>query len=137
VLSLDQKGRLMVPARYKEVLMSTVQGRMVVSKCPDGCLALYPMPVYEKFEAEVLALPEIDAAWRRLYVGSATEVEIDSGSRVLIPPELRTWAGLEKEVKFMGVGAFFELWDIARYEAHEARTLAGERPEALRTLVIR
>ena len=46
MLSLDQKGRLTVPARYKEVLMSTVQGRMVVSKCPDGCLALYPMPVY-------------------------------------------------------------------------------------------
>ncbi|HLL18676.1 MAG TPA: cell division/cell wall cluster transcriptional repressor MraZ, partial [Rubrivivax sp.] len=61
----------------------------------------------------------------------------DSGSRVLIPPELRAWAGMEKEVKFMGVGSHFELWDMARHEAREAETLSRGRPEALRNLVIR
>ena len=137
VLTLDVKGRITVPARWREVLVSSVQGQLVVAKNPDGCLSLYPLPVWEQFEASLLALPVEDEAWRRFFVGSATEVEIDSASRVLIPPELRNWAGLEREVKFMGVGPNFELWDMARYEAREAEAIARGRPEALRSLVIR
>ena len=137
VLTLDGKGRLTVPARWRELLMTNVQGRLVVAKNPDGCLSLYPAPVWEQFESNVLQLPIEDDAWRRFFIGSATEVDIDSGSRVLIPPELRTWAGLDKDVKFMGVGSHFELWDMARHETHEAAALAKGRPEALRTLVIR
>lgn len=137
VLTLDGKGRLTVPARFRDVLMATVNGQMVVCKSPDGCLALYPLPVWEQFEAEMRAWPLELEGWRRLYVGSATDVEIDGGSRVLIPPELRSWAGFDREVKFMGVGAYFELWDSARYDEREARMLASERPEALRNLVIR
>ncbi len=126
-----------MPARYRDVLMATVQGQMVIAKNPDGCLSLYPLPVWEQFEATVLALSLENEAWRRLYVGSATEVEIDSGSRVLIPPELRVWAGLEREVKFMGVGHNFELWDTARYAEREAATIAAGRPAALLSTVIR
>lgn len=137
VLTLDGKGRITVPARYRDVLMATVNGQMVIAKNPDGCLSLYPVPVWEQFEAEVLSLPIQNEAWRRLYVGSATEVEIDSASRVLIPPELRSWAGLERDVKFMGVGPFFELWDTARYDEREAAAIAAGRPDALRSLVIR
>jgi MraZ protein len=136
VLTLDGKGRITVPARWRDMLMASVAGQMVVAKNPDGCLALYPLTVWEKFEANVLALTTEDEAWRRFFIGSATEVEIDSAARVLIPPELRSWAGLEREVKFMGVGPHFELWDIARYEAREADAVAKGRPEALRQLVI-
>ena len=137
VLTLDVKGRITVPARWRDMLVATVQGQLVVAKNPDGCLSLYPLPVWEQFEASLLSLTTEDEAWRRFFVGSATEVEIDGASRVLIPPELRSWAGLEREVKFMGVGPNFELWDMARYEAREAEVLARGRPEALRTLVIR
>lgn len=137
VLSLDGKGRITVPARWLAALMAEVQGQMVVAKNPDRCLSLYPLPVWEEFENHLLGLPAIDDAWRRIFIGSATEVEIDSGSRVLIPPELRSWAGLEKEVKFMGVGAHFELWDMARYEERELAAIAQGRPEPLRNLVIR
>jgi len=84
-----------------------------------------------------MSLPAENDAWRRFFMGSATDVEIDSASRVLIPPELREWAGMEKDVKFMGMGSHFELWDKARYDAREALTLAQGRPEALRSLVIR
>jgi len=84
-----------------------------------------------------LEQPTEHDAWRRLYVGSATEVEIDSGSRVLIPPELRKWACLDKEVKFMGVGSNFELWDSARYDAREVAAIAAGRPEPIRSLVVR
>ncbi len=137
VLTLDGKGRITVPVRWRDMLVATVQGQLVVAKNPDGCLSLYPLPVWEQFEASLLSLTTEDEAWRRFFVGSATEVEIDSASRVLIPPELRSWAGLEREVKFMGVGPNFELWDMARYEAREAEVIARGRPEALRTLVIR
>ena len=137
MLTLDVKGRITVPARWRDMLVATVQGQLVVAKNPDGCLSLYPLPVWEQFETSLLSLTTEDEAWRRFFVGSATEVEIDGASRVLIPPELRSWAGLEREVKFMGVGPNFELWDMARYEAREAEVIARGRPEALRTLVIR
>ncbi|MBK6469312.1 MAG: division/cell wall cluster transcriptional repressor MraZ [Betaproteobacteria bacterium] len=137
VLTLDGKGRITVPARWRDVLMATVQGQMVVTKNPDGCLSLYPLPVWEAFENNVLALTTEDDAWRRFFIGSATEVELDSAARVLIPPELRAWAGLERDVKFMGVGAYFELWDSARHDARETEALARPRPDTLRNLVIR
>ena len=137
MLSLDGKGRLTVPARWREQLMASDNGQMMVTKNADGCLSLYPLSVWTPLEALLLALPAENDAWRRFFIGSATEAEIDTAARVLLPPELRSWAGLEKDVKFMGVGPYFELWDTARYEAREALTLAQGRPEVLRSLVIR
>lgn len=137
VLTLDGKGRITVPARWREQLMASVNGQLIVAKNPDGCLSLYPLPVWEKFEEELMGLAAENDAWRRIFIGSATEVEIDSGSRVLIPPELRSWARLERDVKFMGVGPHFELWDMALYEQREAQAIAAGRPEPLRNLVIR
>lgn len=137
MLSLDGKGRLTVPARWLPVLTSAYQGQLIVAKQPERCLGLYPLPVWDAFEKQLLDLSSEYAAWRRLYIGSATEVDIDSGSRVLIPPELRAWAGLEKDVKFMGVGPHFELWDLARYESRETDTVDGGMPEAIKKLVVR
>jgi len=137
VLTLDGKGRITVPARHRDVLLAIANGQLIVSKNPDGCLSLFPLPVWETFEAGILALPVEYDAWRRVYVGSATEVEIDSASRVNIPPELRAWACLEREVKFMGVGSNFELWDSARYDAREVAAIAAGRPEPVRNLVVR
>lgn len=137
VLTLDGKGRVTVPSRWRDLLMTTVNGQMVVAKNPDGCLSLFPLPVWEKLETTLLDLGWEHDAWRRFLIGSATEVEIDSASRVLIPPELRVWAGLEKDVKFMGVGPHFELWDQTRYEARETVAIAQGRPEPLRNVVIR
>ncbi len=137
VLTLDGKGRIAVPARHRDVLMAISNGQMIIAKNPDGCLSLFPLPVWETFEAGILALPVEFDAWRRVYVGSATEVEIDSASRVLVPPELRAWACLEKDVKFMGVGSNFELWDSARYDAREVAAIAAGRPEPVRNLVVR
>ena len=137
MLTLDQKSRLTVPARYRELLMTAVNGQMVVTKNHDGCLSLFPLSVWEKYEAELNAMSSDFEGWRRLYIGSATDVDIDSAARVLIPAELRQWAGLERDVKFMGVGAYFELWDSARYDTREAALIAAGRPEALRNMVIR
>ena len=74
--------------------------------------------------------------WRRLFVAASAPVEIDSASRVLVPPELREWAGIEKDVYLFGMGQRFELWDKARYDAHEAAVMASRAPEELRNMVL-
>ncbi len=137
VLKLDDKSRVTVPAVHKEILGAPpVHNRLVVSKNPDGCLSLFPLPVWEGFEAELLKLPAQHVGWKRLYVGSATDVTIDTSSRVLIPPELKVWAGLDKTVMFMGVGSYFELWDTARYAEREAKLLESPAPDAVLGMVI-
>ena len=136
MLTLDGKGRLTVPARWRDLLMSAVGGQLMVSKSHVRCLSLFPRPVWDQFETRLNALPASADGLRRLYIGSAPEVAIDSASRVLLPPELRAWAGLEREVIFMGLGNRFELWDRARYEAHEAAVLEQDMSSQLDTLVI-
>ena len=136
LLTLDGKGRVTVPSRYRDVLMSAVEGQLVVSKSHVRCLSLFPRPVWEQFEGRLNALPASADGLRRLYVGSATEVAIDGSSRVLLPPELRAWAGLEREVVFMGLGNRFEIWDKARYDAHEADVLTGDMSAQLSSLFI-
>jgi MraZ protein len=136
VLTLDGKGRLTVPARWRDLLVSAVGGQLMVSKSHVRCLSLFPRPVWDQFETRLNALPASADGLRRLYIGSATEVAIDGASRVLLPPELRAWAGLEREVIFMGLGNRFELWDRARYEAHEAAVLEQDMSSQLDSLVI-
>ncbi len=136
VLTLDAKGRLTVPSRYRDVLMSTVEGQMVISKNHAGCLTLFPRPVWDSFEQELVRLPMKHEGWRRLYIGSATDVEIDSGSRVLVPPELRAWAGLGKDLMLVGMGSRMEIWDRERYLANENLTLSQPMPDGLRNMVM-
>jgi MraZ protein len=137
LLKLDEKSRLTVPTRFKvELMKEEVAGRLVVTKNQRGCLSIYPLPVWERLEAQLLALPWSEDGWRRLLVGSATDVEIDGSGRVLIPPELKEWAGMGRDVQLMGVGKYFELWDSEKYAVSEAQTLASEPPAALRDLVI-
>lgn len=137
MLTLDGKGRITVPARWRDLLTANVNGQLVVTKNIRGCLSLFPLPVWEGYEQQLLALPSEHDDWRAFFIGSATEVEIDSASRVLIPPELRAWAGLEREVKFMGMGSYFELWDVPRHEAREIESRKQGVPAAVANLVIR
>ena len=80
-------------------------------KSPEGCLKLYPQPIWLELRARLLALPQDAAAWRRFLLGSAQDIELDGAGRFLIAPELRSFAKLQRDLKFMGVGSHFELWD--------------------------
>ena len=137
VMTMDVKGRLAVPSKHLAALDEMCKGRMMVCKHSDGCLWLFPQPVWDRFAAQIEAWPIDLDSWRRMYFGSANPVELDSGGRLLVPPELREYAQLEREVIFMGTGATFELWDAATYKAREVSTRAAGRPEAVRSLVVR
>ncbi len=136
-LTLDTKGRVTVPANWRNLLNEQAGGQLVVTKDNAGCLALYPPRAFAQLEAVLARLGGEDAGWRRFILGNATELDIDSGSRILIPPELRRWAGLQDggTVKFMGVGHYLELWDLGRHEAKESETTRGPMPALLREMV--
>lgn len=135
-LALDAKGRLTVPARHREVLQLLCSGRLTVTKHPDGCLMLFPRPTWGLFRDKVAALPMGAAGWKRVFLGNAMDVEIDSASRVLISPELRKSAGLGSDVMLLGMGSHFELWDSAAHAAQEAEVLAGPMPDVLKDFSI-
>ena len=135
-LTLDGKGRVTVPARHRDVLATAAQTQLTITKHPSGCLLVFPRPAWEQFREKLLSLPLAAEGWRRIFLGSAMDVDVDSGARVLIAPELRTWAGLDREVMLIGMGSRLELWDAQRYAAHEEQTIAQGMPDALKDYVI-
>ncbi len=130
-LALDGKGRISVPARHRDALQALCAGQLTLTKHPDGCLLVFPRPAWEVFRDKVAALPMSASGWKRIFLGNASDVEIDGSSRVLVAPELRAAAGLGKDVMLLGMGSHFELWDAARYAAHEAEVMQQGMPEAL------
>lgn len=131
-LALDAKGRLSIPARHREVLGALAQGRLTITRHPDGCLLLFPRPAWEGFREKIATLPLSASGWKRVFLGNAMDVEIDAASRVLISPELRAPIGLVRDAMLLGMGSHLELWDAQRYAAHEASVLQQGLPDALR-----
>ncbi len=135
-LTLDGKGRIIVPSRHRDALATTSESQLTLTKHPSGCLLVFPRSAWEQFREKLLSLPLAAEGWRRIFLGSAIDVDVDSGSRVLIAPELRAWASLDREVMLIGMGARLELWDAQRYTIHEAQTIAQGMPDALKDYVI-
>jgi MraZ protein len=134
-LTLDGKGRLTVPARHREALAALSGQQLTLTQHPVGCLLVFPRPTWEGFRSQLLGLPMEADGWRRFFVGSAADVEIDTAARVLVPPELRAAAGLDKDVLLLGMGQRLELWDAAKYAAHQAQVMAGPMPDAIKGFV--
>lgn len=135
-LTLDPKGRVTVPTRHRDLLSTLCDDQLTVTKHPVGCLLIFPRPAWHLFREQLLTMPLSLERFRRVFLGSAMDVEIDSGSRVLIAPELRTWAQLDREVTLLGVGKRLELWNREAYAAHEAGVLAEPLPESLQNFVM-
>ncbi len=129
---MDAKGRLAVPTRHREVLQALCAGQLTITKHPEGCLMVFPRPAWENFRDRIAALPMSASGWKRVFLGNAQDVEIDGAARVLISPELRAAAGLQKDVMLLGMGSHFELWDAQAYAAHEAQVMQSELPDALK-----
>jgi MraZ protein len=134
-LTLDGKGRINVPARHRDALIEASAGQLTLTQHPVGCLMVFPRPAWESFRARLLTLPMDADGWRRLFIGSAVDVEIDSASRLHVSPELRANAGLVRDVLLVGMGQRLELWDTARYAAHDAEVRRSPMPDAVKSFV--
>ncbi|GAA0507873.1 division/cell wall cluster transcriptional repressor MraZ [Pigmentiphaga sp. GD03639] len=130
-LTLDAKGRVSIPTRHRDALMMQAEGRLTLTRHPDGCLLIYPRPTWEVKREQIAAFPMQARALQRLLLGNAQDVELDSAGRILIAPELRTAAALTREVMLLGLGAHFELWDAAVLAQREQEMLAQGMPEVL------
>ena len=131
-LTLDAKGRMSIPSRYRDALQTQAEGRVTITKHPDGCLLLFPRPEREIFRDKVDKLPMNATWWKRIFLGNAMDVDMDGAGRVLVSPELRAAGSLEKEVNLLGMGRHFELWDAQIYAAKEQAAIAEGMPEALK-----
>lgn len=125
-LVLDAKGRLAIPARHRDQLAGD-EGRVIVTADHGGCLLVYPYADWQPIEAQLMGLPSFDdkiRALQRLIVGHADEVEIDGAGRILVPPALRRYAGLDRRVVLVGQGRKLELWDEVKWQAQIAQTIS-------------
>jgi MraZ protein len=137
-LLLDAKGRIAIPARHRDGLAAR-GGRLVVTADHGGCLLIYPQATWEPIQAELMALSSFDDRIRsvqRLLVGHADDVELDAAGRILVPPALRRYAGLDKRVVLVGQGQKLELWDEVKWQAQIAQTITfpGGLPPGLQGL---
>ena len=117
--SVDAKGRLAVPSRFRDGLADGV----VVTRGIDPCLMIYPMAVWLPFAERVAALSVTDAdarLFRRMVFADALDLEIDGQGRVLLPTELRAWAGVEREALVIGVYSAIEVWSPERWRVVDA-----------------
>lgn len=112
--TMDAKGRVALPLRVRELLADGFSGRLVItSDIKDDCLLLYPHEVFAGLRDQFLALPNVsdfNRALQRRFVGQAGEVGVDASGRILIPPELRRVAQLNRDLVLMGQGKKFEIW---------------------------
>ena len=125
-LNLDGKGRLAIPARYRDVLLSACAGNLVLTADADGCLLGYPQPELMPKRDKLNKLSSFNPrsrALQRLLVGHAENVVMDGAGRVLISPVLRSYAALDKSVMLIGQGNKFELCDEAKWQAQQQAAL--------------
>ncbi len=140
-VTLDAKGRLAIPTRYRERIATRCDGQLVVTLDKDHCLLVYPLPDWEEIERKLVRLPSLQKRTRemqRIMLGYATEVDVDGAGRILLSRELREVAGLERQAMLIGQGHKFELWNEERWNAIRDDWLNteddGELPPELESL---
>lgn len=115
--SLDAKGRVSIPSKFREVLTTNFDERLIITNF-DNCLWAYPTAEWQKIEDRVSALPQFKPevkALQRVFISAATECPIDKQGRILIPQTLRDYAGIERDLVFVGMTKRIEIWSIERW----------------------
>jgi len=144
-VSLDAKGRLAMPSRYRDELDSRCNGQLIVTiDAVDPCLCVYPLDEWEQIEAKLRALPSLreeNRRLQRLLIGNAVDLELDGGGGFLFPPGLRKYPRLNRRAMLVGQLNKFQLWDEDAWNAVSAADLAaiqqpGAMPDDLRDLIL-
>lgn len=133
-INMDAKGRLAMPARQREPLLTQCAGQIVVTiDTQSACLVVYPLPEWERIERDIQNLPTLKPAvkrFQRLMLGYATDLELDGSGRMLLPQPLREYAQLDKKLVLVGQGNKLELWSEALWLAERDQALQDSGPEA-------
>lgn len=116
--TLDTKGRFLLPAGVKRQLPQETGNRFVINRGFEKCLSLYPMQSWEPLFAEISKLNDFDPKvreFRRYFLNGATIVEPDGAGRLLLPPNLKDHAGLQKDIVLVSAVNKIEIWDSSKY----------------------
>lgn len=143
-INLDDKGRIAIPTKYREELQDCCERQLIVTvavneRCigENGCLWLYPLPEWEKLEQTISKLPTLNKMagnLRRFLIGNASESEMDSQGRLLLPEKLRKFASMDKKIILIGQLNKFEIWNEDAWVAKESAWMAGNDAEGLEEL---
>ena len=141
-LTLDAKGRLAIPTKHRELINGQSSGKLVLTGHPDGCLLLYQATTFDEVRSRLMAISDTNsrvAAWKRVIVGMAQDIEPDAQGRMLITPELRKYAGMEKQLMMVGQGNRFEVWSEAAWnqQLEQIRAQSGQAmPQAMESFTL-
>jgi MraZ protein len=125
--TIDDKSRLSIPVKFREALETTFSAPLIVTRHKD-CLVAYPTDEWRLLEAKMNGMPSFDPnvqAFRRFFYAPAQECPTDKAGRILVPPTLRAFAGLERDVVLAGMGKTFEVWSKERYDAMMAESMTN------------
>lgn len=118
--AIDSKGRLSIPSKFRDILSKEYENECLIITNFDGCLWAYPYAEWQKFENKVASFPQFKdevKALQRVFVSAAVESEIDKSGRILIPPTLRDYAGIKKDVVIVGMTSRIEIWSREKWTA--------------------
>jgi MraZ protein len=117
--TLDAKGRFLLPSGFKKQLPEGEAEKFVINRGFEKCLALYPMKTWEPIFTKISGLNEFDPderSFKRAFLNGATYVEPDTAGRILLPPSLKNYAELTKDIVLMATGDKIEIWDSNKYK---------------------
>lgn len=117
--NIDTKGRVSIPASFREILSERYDNKLVLTNHFDKCIIAYPPDEWEMIVEKSKALPMMKKEvkiFQRYFISAAVEGELDRQGRILIPPTLREYAGLTKEVCLVGIGNKIEIWDRKEWD---------------------
>lgn len=118
--TIDDKGRVSIPAKFREALETVFTPPFFVTRqLMDACLVAYPADEWHALETRMSELPSFDPnvqKFRRIFYAPAQECPLDKAGRILVPPTLRSYAGLDRQAVVAGMGKTFEIWDKQRYD---------------------
>lgn len=132
---IDQKGRVSVPAPFREIIQISGRSDLMLARCPVGpppLLEGYTISGWQELEEKLLKLPKFSPMVLKLesfFFGTAHHCDIDNQGRILIPPPLREWSGLAKEVVFSGAVGRFRICDVAVWEQTQSEAEAAFRAD--------
>jgi MraZ protein len=132
--TIDNKGRLIIPSRFRDVIRVNGNEGIMVSGM-DDCLVAYTIDGWRELENKILSMAETSAnmrRFRRLFIGAAFECGCDKQDRILIPPMLRQYASLEKEIVLVGVLNHFEIWSRGKWDMESTNLSKDMKKEDVR-----